>query len=668
MNATRALSLLGLLVICPAASADSMTATLGMPLTETAHVVEVTIADGLATFEVERTFHNAGKRADEVQLMIDLPPGAVANGLRIHAEGVWYEGDLLPAEEAAQRYQELTGMGAFQLKDPALLAWVNDSTLSLQLFPVKGGQSARVAYTLVAPAEYHDGRYHVRYPERTSAQLAVPSVRGDARSKIARRIEVLEEASFAMCGGGGGPTHFAVVSVAPPYIPIVASRYGTLDVAADRRLWRLEVDAAPHIGEIPKQAHVVLVLDGSRSQGPDGVAAQAALARAYLSHYPSDVAVEVVWVDRRARVEHGRFVSKATAMTRLAAIARRPFETQNGSALEVGLGEAARLLANVSGARRVVLMHDARVASELTNDAAIAALRRAGPERVDGDLVLHVIIRGPEDHNDEPPTESREDEHALAPLAAAFGGMLGYVNNTGKPKDLAAAILPYARPTRIDNFLVDPAIDRGLGDEVPTTFLEGSALRAAGLGGAPETVRMTGMIWGRAWQAIVRPEARHTSRTAALVFGDGQHWDLSPEEQMKAARVGGVVSPVTSYLAIEPGVRPSTEGLPEASGGFGCLGDGTGGGAFGSGRSGRGHFEDPNPGFLQVAAEAAASACGASHPRAALRIDVEVTSDEIVALRADAQSAFGACVVEQLWAAHLPSDYVERATHQVVVR
>ena len=48
---------------------------------------------------------------------------------------------------------------------------------------------------------------------------------------------------------------------------------------------------------------------------------------------------------------------------------------------------------------------------------------------------------------------------------------------------------------------------------------------------------------------------------------------------MRAAAAGGAVSPVTSYLSIEPGTRPSTEGFGEEFG--------TGGpGLAGFGRSG----------------------------------------------------------------------------------
>ena len=36
---------------------------------------------------------------------------------------------------------------------------------------------------------------------------------------------------------------------------------------------------------------------------------------------------------------------------------------------------------------------------------------------------------------------------------------------------------------------------------------------------------------------------------------------LSESEMMVLAKHGRAVSPVTSYLAVEPGVRPSTEGI-----------------------------------------------------------------------------------------------------------
>ncbi len=69
-------------------------------------------------------FANPGKIADEVGLAIDLPSGAAATGLRIRAHDRWYDGDLMERGAAAARYHELTGLGAYAPKDPALLQWM----------------------------------------------------------------------------------------------------------------------------------------------------------------------------------------------------------------------------------------------------------------------------------------------------------------------------------------------------------------------------------------------------------------------------------------------------------------------------------------------------------------------------------------------------------------
>jgi len=57
------------------------------------------------------------------------------------------------------------------------------------------------------------------------------------------------------------------------------------------------------------------------------------------------------------------------------------------------------------------------------------------------------------------------------------------------------------------------------------------------------------------------PNAGEARLWAALVFGSNLLDELTEPEKMLLARRGQAVSPVTSYLAIEPGVLPSTEGL-----------------------------------------------------------------------------------------------------------
>ena len=108
------------------ARADELTATLEQPIVEVSHTVDIRIADGVATYKVRRQFANRGKRADEASLSIDLPYGAAATGLRIRARERWYDGELMEREKAAKLYQELTGFGPAQPKDPALLQWMCD--------------------------------------------------------------------------------------------------------------------------------------------------------------------------------------------------------------------------------------------------------------------------------------------------------------------------------------------------------------------------------------------------------------------------------------------------------------------------------------------------------------------------------------------------------------
>ena len=47
-----------------------LTATLGQPVTEVSHSVDVRIKDGVAVYKVQRVFANAGERADEAGLEI----------------------------------------------------------------------------------------------------------------------------------------------------------------------------------------------------------------------------------------------------------------------------------------------------------------------------------------------------------------------------------------------------------------------------------------------------------------------------------------------------------------------------------------------------------------------------------------------------------------------
>src|SRR5687767_2651011 len=112
-------------LLAPAAAhADTFSFTRSDKLVEKAHTVDITLKRDHAVIEVERTVHNGGERPDQALFHIHNDAQLVATGLRTQAivEGkpVWFEGELMEAEAAAAKYRELTGIGGYYPKDPAL--------------------------------------------------------------------------------------------------------------------------------------------------------------------------------------------------------------------------------------------------------------------------------------------------------------------------------------------------------------------------------------------------------------------------------------------------------------------------------------------------------------------------------------------------------------------
>jgi hypothetical protein len=140
---------------------------------------------------------------------------------------------------------------------------------------------------------------------------------------------------------------------------------------------------------------------------------------------------------------------------------------------------------------------------------------------------------------------------------------------------------------------------------------------------------------------------------------------------MTLALKGRAVSPVTSYLAIEPGVRPSTEGLEDEGGGSG-FGISLGG----IGSSSHCGVRVTAPGFdreayLRTSLAAELARCGGKADTAYARI--ETTLDEIVEVQTGAQrgqldTAVAGCFQEAVWSLLLPSAFDdESATYRVEI-
>lgn len=795
---------LGLLAPAPEARADRLSVARDQPLVEVSHSVDLQIVDGVARYRVRRSFANAGTQSEEASLRIELAHGAAVTGLRIRARERWFDGELMDADLARERYRELTGIGAFEAKDPALLQWIWADQVHLQVFPVLPGGVNTVEYTLTAPLEYRDGRYVVTYPhadpQRSVDKLTLvdpvlrvhPNTRGaeirvagkrvaadepvilvapppqpwigegapEARASYVfsklevERDEPVQKASLRLeidhtfsgdltvalvspkgehiavtegKGGendirgsfpvelpagtrtrgawhlvvadqagldvgsldawaidfsperkgaatitasaadlprfipdapdAGGSTGHVVIEVGPPKIRSLAARLGRVVASASKGFSRLEIDAAPRMGELPRRAAVVFVLDTSRSQDEEELAAQLRIVDAYLRHLP-DARVELIASDRHARRVFGEFVAVPELPAALArARTAGALALRNGSALEEGLGLAAELLAGQAGPGRVVALTDARLRTRFRNAMAERALASAPAT-----AITHLVI--PEE--DSVASLRRDDAHALAPIAAQQRGVLFIASAPEEDKRSPDEMLGLVRPIAIDSFAV-AGIELGDAAELPAVLREGSSYRA--MFATPDPTRrvvLTGKVWAAPLRRVITTSEPFDIATAGFVFSEDEHGELSPDEMRTVAYRGRAVSPVTSYLAVEPGVRPSVDGLEAEGedviglGGMGLIGRGGGGGGYAS----------PLPKIKDLLADAV-KRCQQAHPAAkAWHVDLllETTSREIVDVQVPRSDHAGLrdCLVEAAWALELPaSHWPERDTHDL---
>ncbi len=800
-----ALTSLALLATAPA-HADSLSATRDQELDESKHSVRVSVRDGVATYRVRRTFHNAGTLHEEAVLALGLPFGAAATGLRIKTPSGWYEGHLMRAEQAAALYQELTGFGPHTVKDPALLSWRWANELELRVFPVPPAGESTLEYTLTGPTRYQGGHYIVSYP-RGSLGLAPPvlevvghnegspvwldgqlvtageptpldapehpswapqgklpgtfavseitiaealrakklsvavdvrhTYRGDltvelvppkgpwrtlvardggGENDIRRTFEVVlskDEAesvkgvwrlvvsdaaaldvgsidgwSITLAGGpldkklvaldvprfipdapSGEAGNMVSIEVAAPPIKTVAARLGRVEASASKQFVRLEIDAAPALGKIPDDLHVVFVVDASKSVSEMGLAEQLSLLRSYLSHVPK-AQVEVVLYRRHAERLFGSFAAAPDVEALLAKAEKDGrLALGNGSALEEGIRGAGAALRAQPGSHRIVMLSDDLLRPTWQREAAQALLDRMAPH------IAHVVL--PQLWRAEhvwsgDGRDQRDDGHPLASLAHKSGGILLRVDRPGDAnKELDDVTLGLVRPIRIDNFRV-LGLALPAAQALPTVLHEGEGVREmALLPKAPGAVTLTGKIWSRSFSRAVEGPLRFSQATAAFVFSHDMHRELSPAEMLNVALAGKVVSPVTSYLAVEPGVRPSQDGLRLSGVGDGGGGRGEGIGLGGIGTIGHGAGHCPAY-SIKADVEKAVAACrreGAPPSGWKLSVTVDTTFDEVVDVTANQapESTLSRCIANAVWGAELSGCQFTKRRDRVVV-
>lgn len=261
--------------------------------------VDVTLSDQIATTHIDQLFVNDNDWNLEGTYLFPLPEGAAVSQLTMWVDGTPIEAKILGHDEARQIYDEIVR----QLRDPALLEYVGNSTIQANIFPIPPHSQRRIEieYNQILPAE--NGLIHYVYPQSSSLYTNIPldsqSIRVEVSSKSAIRaiyspshaIDVSRDGEFAATAGFEGSsitpdTDFELYyTVSPETIGLNLLTYRE---SGEDGFFLLLVAPSLQVSEVVAK-DVILVLDTSGSMEGDKMSQAQAAAQYVVSHLnPTD--------------------------------------------------------------------------------------------------------------------------------------------------------------------------------------------------------------------------------------------------------------------------------------------------------------------------------------------------------------------------------------------
>ena len=127
------------------------------------HRVNVTVENGTAVTTIESVFHNATSRPLEATFLLPMPEQAAILEFAMWMNGKRVKGEVLDRGKARAVYEGIVR----RMRDPGLIEWAGHSLFQARIFPVPahGDQKIEISYTQILP--YEDGVYRYVYPMKT---------------------------------------------------------------------------------------------------------------------------------------------------------------------------------------------------------------------------------------------------------------------------------------------------------------------------------------------------------------------------------------------------------------------------------------------------------------------------------------------------------------------
>lgn len=615
-----------LLVAIPAAAQEP---------TERRPVIDVTMAAGHAKLTVRRSWHNP-EETGELVTAFSIPELGVLTDFRAQSlGGSWLRTRLLPTDEAQKVFDGQGSLGG----DAALLASSFASGhFSLTMAPFPASSTRTVEYTVLLPTSYAEGRHQLFNPARaaqTSDEL-VPRVR--ARAVPGAGKLTIDAIDIAKAADTKGEVTGEMFELTPHRAPQLSGGLAFIALAGDRRALRYRIEAAPKLGEAPKKAHVVLILDNSRSLDETQGRGMVAAARAYLGHLP-DARVDVITFDREVKSLLGELSTTSEADAALGALT---MQRKNGSDVPAALALAkARLAALPKTAnKRVVLFTDTLTKASI--EAADLGLADLG-------ALTHVAVV------DRDVLElERLDLHAWSPVVERTGGVIW--NAPARPDADRARLMEIyeelVRPLRIHRLELSIPSAPELEKEVGEALREGGGL--SGLSFADDhdpRVVLTGALWSKKVRFVLDPSLRETRLWEGLLLGSALASELTADEVRALALKANAASEQTSFVAATTGRRHIERGM--GLGGFGTSSGCRCRMAFA--RQKVIPFARPEQWLKETVAAELKRCHGGDR---AARVVLEMTHDEIVDVTVETSApALAKCMEKALWDVVLPAGF-----------
>ncbi len=444
--------------------------------------------DTTATLSARYVVPVHGWTFELAQRVTDIPVGAVATSVVVHAPDGTHRLELRQATKAREAFMNLNGPGNGPSRRWSVLVEVRGTLLELSI-------AAPRAARLVVDVEYQmptcfwrDARY-VQVPVTWKRALS-PALRPRTGPQVAgcHELDAIDPDELWVAFPTAELAHRAAGS---DRIGASASR---VDVG-DAHVARLELALATQLGDVPDDLATALVVDSSRSMTGAQLEAQRELVQAY-ARAAGDSRVQVIAYARTARALLPSWTIARAAAVRLDR-ELRALAPRNGSNIDVGLAEAGRWLAQTTGTKRVVLVTDAFAARRISG--SLAAFAKLLPE---GTLVHVVTV-------DEASALGRFDGGFGAPLAEATGGITALAGVPDDEHPLDATML--VRPIAIDELeITAPGWKRFsqlLASSCGNQLAEGRSCVWFGEGDAVAgPIAAEGMIWGRRFSRVLRPD------------------------------------------------------------------------------------------------------------------------------------------------------------------